>query len=128
MDGGFPFDLVGRRRLDEDVQTDAVASWLMSRDRYLGKLRSPVVRPRRLKMRAASWANVLSPGNPQALLFQRERSCDDLACRLVRSDRDSSRGDLAVYELQPGGNGAFREQAFAGPDDEREDPKAVLVD
>jgi len=61
VDGGFPFDLVGRRRLDEDVQTDAVASWLMSRDRYLGKLRSPVVRPRRLKMRAASWANVLSP-------------------------------------------------------------------
>src|SRR3989449_3858267 len=64
----------------------------------------------------------------RARSFQRERSCDDLACRLVRTDHDSSSGDLAVDELQPGGDGAFREQAFARPDDDGEDPQAVLVD
>src|SRR6266542_475466 len=32
-----------------------------------------------------------------------ERSCDDLARRLVRADHDASGGDLAFDELQPGG-------------------------
>src|SRR5829696_976174 len=59
---------------------------------------------------------------------QRERSCDDLACRRVRTDNDSSGGDLAVEEPQPGGDGAFREQAFTRPDDEGEDPQAALID
>src|SRR2546430_5873265 len=64
----------------------------------------------------------------RARSFQRERSCDDLAGWLVRTDHDSSGGDLAVDELQPGGDGAVREQAFARPDDEGEDPQAVLID
>src|SRR2546423_5470602 len=64
----------------------------------------------------------------RAWSVQRERSCDDLACRLVRTDHDSSGGDLAVDELQRAGDGAVREQAFARPDDEGEDPQAVQVD
>src|SRR5215470_18693072 len=58
----------------------------------------------------------------------RERSRDDLAGRLVCTDDDSCGGDLAVDELQPGGDGASREQAFARPDDEGKHPQAVLVD
>ena len=37
----------------------------------------------------------------RARSVQRERSRDDLACRLVRTHHDSSSGDLAVDELQP---------------------------
>ena len=47
---------------------------------------------------------------------QRERSGDDLACRLVGADHDSSSGERAVDEPQPRGNGALREQSFARPD------------
>src|SRR3712207_8111825 len=47
---------------------------------------------------------------------------------LVRTDHDSRGGDLTVDELQPGGDGAFREQAFARPDDDREDQQTALVD
>src|SRR6266496_1593355 len=77
-------------------------------------------------MQVSSRPRWVTPGAPQSV--QRERSCDDLACRLVGADHDSGGGDLAVDELEPGGDGAVGEQAFARPDDEREDPQAVLVD
>src|SRR5947207_11006116 len=77
------------------------------------------------------------PGDPRrwraleagaARSVRRERSCDDLACRLVRADHDPGGGDRAVDELQRGGDGAVREQALARPDDEGEDPQTLLVD
>src|SRR5215207_8680417 len=64
----------------------------------------------------------------RARSVQRERARDDPACRLVRTHHDPGGGDPAVEELQPGGDGAFREQALARADDEGEDPQAVLVD
>src|SRR5665648_396426 len=64
----------------------------------------------------------------QAWSVQRERSCDDLAHWLVRADHDTGGGDLTVDEGQSQGDGAFREQALAGPYDEREGPQAELVD
>jgi hypothetical protein len=51
-----------------------------------------------------------------------ERPGFDAAGRLEGIHGDSGRGDLAVDELQPGGDGAVREQAFARADDEGEHP------
>ena len=64
----------------------------------------------------------------RARSVERERSGDDLAGRLVRTDHDARGRDGAVDELQTGGDGAVREQALARPKDEGEDPQLVLVD
>src|SRR4029453_11368476 len=41
---------------------------------------------------------------------------------------NSGAGDLAVDELEPGWDGAIREQAFPRADDHREDPQTVFID
>src|SRR2546426_1702090 len=83
----------------------------------------------RSALRAASTSrSTRSPPRFGARSVQRERSRDDLACRLVRTDHHSGGGDLAVDELEPDGDRAVREQAFARPYDEGEDPQAGLID
>src|SRR5215471_2624924 len=76
---------------------------------------------------SASW-RAPATGSAGAGSVQRERSGHDLARRLVRTDDDPGAGDLAVHELQARRDGAIREQALARPDDQGEDPQAVLVD
>jgi hypothetical protein len=61
-------------------------------------------------------------------LVEFERTRIDVACSFVDVDRDACLCGLALDQLQRDRDRALAEQALAGPDRQREDPDALLVD
>jgi len=61
-------------------------------------------------------------------LLERKRPVLDLARSFVRRDYNTSGGSLSVEELQPGGDGAVAEEAFAAAQQDGKNPELVLID
>src|SRR5919106_4110210 len=61
-------------------------------------------------------------------LVEFHRPAVDVACSFVGFDRDAGFRDLAIEELQSGGDRAVTEAALAAADHHGEDPHAELVD
>ena len=70
----------------------------------------------------------LRRSSPPRSAFELGVSDFDVACSLVRADRDTGRRDPAVEQLQRAGDDAVTEEPFAGTDHHGEYPEPVLVD